>query len=104
MSHEIPKPKAEVFDIKRVGNLPFLLIRVAIYFGVFWFLSTMLKRLSVAQDTDGHPRHTITIRRITFPGIALFAVSLTFAAIDWLMSLDYKWVSTMWGVYIFAGA
>ncbi len=85
-------------------NTPFFLIRAAIYFGVFTFLATTLKRLSVKQDTDGSPRHTISLRRLTFPGIALFAVCLTFAAIDWLMSLDYKWVSTMWGVYIFAGA
>ena len=36
--------------------------------------------------------------------LPLFALSLTFGAYDWLMSLDYHWFSTMWGVYIFAGA
>jgi hypothetical protein len=44
------------------------------------------------------------MRRLSFAGIPLFAVSLTFGAFDWLMGLDYKWFSTMWGVYIFAGA
>jgi hypothetical protein len=37
-------------------------------------------------------------------GIPAMALSLTFAAIDWLMSLDFHWQSTMWGVYIFAGS
>jgi hypothetical protein len=37
-------------------------------------------------------------------GLPIFAVCLTFAAVDWLMGLDYHWFSTMWGVYIFAGA
>jgi hypothetical protein len=75
-----------------------------LYFAILSFLALSLKNLSIRQDSDGHPRHTIAIRRITFPGIALFAGSLTFGAFDWLMSLDYTWFSTMWGVYIFAGA
>jgi len=40
---------------------------------------------------------------VSFASCLLFAVCLTFAAIDWLMGLDYHWFSTMWGVYIFAG-
>jgi hypothetical protein len=40
---------------------------------------------------------------VTFASLPLFAVCLTFAAIDYLMGLDFHWFSTMWGVYIFAG-
>ncbi|MCX7869441.1 MAG: hypothetical protein N2322_05755, partial [Terrimicrobiaceae bacterium] len=53
---------------------------------------------------DGAPRFTILNRRVTFSSALLFAICLTFAAIDWLMGLDYHWFSTMWGVYIFAGS
>src|SRR5438876_5385966 len=44
------------------------------------------------------------MRKLSFISLPLFALSLTFGACDWLMSLNYKWFSTMWGVYIFAGA
>ncbi len=44
------------------------------------------------------------MRNFGVGGIPALAVCLTFAAVDWLMGLDYHWFSTMWGVYIFAGA
>jgi hypothetical protein len=44
------------------------------------------------------------MRKAAIAGLPIFAVSLTFAAVDWLMGLNYHWFSTMWGVYIFAGA
>jgi len=44
------------------------------------------------------------MRRLSFVALPLFGLALTFGAYDWLASLNYKWFSTMWGVYIFAGA
>ena len=41
---------------------------------------------------------------MSFVALPLFGLALTFGAYDWLASLNYKWFSTMWGVYIFAGA
>jgi len=73
------------------------------YFGFFAIASWLLKRNSVAQDTDGLAKHTIVNRKVTFASLPLFAIALTFAAVDYLMGLDFHWYSTMWGVYIFAG-
>ncbi|MFZ4776701.1 MAG: hypothetical protein ACOYM3_15125, partial [Terrimicrobiaceae bacterium] len=81
----------------------FFWIRAAFYFVFFGIAATWLRANSVLQDKDGAPRYTIFNRKITFASLPLFAVCLTFAAIDWLMGLDFKWFSTMWGVYIFAG-
>lgn len=77
--------------------------RAAFYFFFFTVSAVWLRANSILQDKDGAPRYTVFNRRITFASLPLFAVSLTFAAIDWLMGLDYHWFSTMWGVYIFAG-
>jgi len=85
-------------------NIPFFLIRAAVYFVLLFSVAFLARRLSLRQDKDGHPRHTILLRRLSFVGIPILAVSLTFAAIDWLMGLDHHWFSTMWGVYIFAGS
>jgi len=81
----------------------FFWLRAAFYFVFFVTSSTLLRSFSIAQDKDGAARYTIFNRRTTFASGLLFAVCLTFSAIDWLMGLDYHWFSTMWGVYIFAG-
>ena len=81
----------------------FFLIRAVFYFLSFGIAALWLRSNSIKQDTSGSARLTLLNRKITFASLPLFAVSLTFAAIDWLMGLDYHWFSTMWGVYIFAG-
>ena len=58
----------------------------------------------MAQDKDGAAEHTLKMRNFGVGGIPALAVCLTFIAVDLLMGLDYHWFSTMWGVYIFAGA
>src|SRR3954465_2433228 len=85
-------------------NWNFFLIRALFYFAFFIVASLVLRRLSVNQDRDGNPAFTIQMRKVAFVSLPLFALSLTFAACDWFMSLHYTWFSTMWGVYIFAGA
>ena len=56
------------------------------------------------QDEDRDPRHTLRMQRVAAPALILFALSLTFAAFDWLMSLEAAWFSTIFGVIIFAGS
>jgi len=84
-------------------NVPFFWFRAFFYFAFFILCAGFLRSFSIAQDKDGSPRYTVLNRRVTFSSALLFAVCLTFAAIDWLMGLDFHWFSTMWGVYIFAG-
>lgn len=85
-------------------NHPFFYGRLVFFFAIFWLVPKMIMRNSVAQDADGHPQYTLNMRWWSFFGIPFMGVCLTFAAIDWLMGMDYRWFSTMWGVYIFAGS
>lgn len=78
-------------------------IRSLIYFVGLGLLGFLVRRNSAAQDADGNPVYTLKNRKLSFIGIPVLALSLTFAAIDWLMALEFRWFSTMWGVYIFAG-
>ena len=82
----------------------FFLLRIVAYFGVMSLVVLALRGHSVKQDTDGNHTRTFTMRKYGVGGIAAVALTITFAAFDWLMGLDYHWFSTMWGVYIFAGA
>lgn len=85
-------------------NLPFFLIRAGIYFVIWIGFSMFFVRRSLAQD-NGKANETATVwmRRLSAPFVLLFAVTITFAGIDWLMSLEPLWFSTMFGVYVFAG-
>src|SRR5207253_9647214 len=92
-------------DLKRAYlNWPFFLVRAIVFLGFFIVASQLLRRFSIRQDKDGNPRFTIWMRKVSFISLPLFALTLTFGACDWFMSLTYHWFSTMWGVYIFAGA
>lgn len=82
----------------------FFLVRYAVYFIILGLVAWTLKSRSVAQDYDGAARHSFIMRKFGVGGIPAVALCLTFAAFDWLMSLQYEWYSTMWGVYMFAGA
>ena len=85
-------------------NVPFFYARMAFYFGVWFFLVRKFRGGSVAQDTSGDHEITRSLTRWSYPGIILFALTLSFAAIDWIMSHDPHWYSTMFGVYYFAGS
>lgn len=85
-------------------NLTFFWVRAIAFFGLLYWLSTALRRHSMAQDKDGSPQHTIKMRKLAVAGIPTLAICLTFAGIDWLQTLNHHWYSTMWGVYLFAGA
>jgi hypothetical protein len=96
--------QSEILDHKAgYLNPAFFTGRAIFYFVVLTILGFLIRRNSIKQDEDGHPGHTVRSRVLSFIGIPAVGLSLTFAAVDWLMSLDYHWFSTMWGVYIFAG-
>jgi hypothetical protein len=85
-------------------NQPFWHIRWVVYFVIWIALAYGLRRFSVAQDKDGAAVWTFRMRLLSYIGIFLFAITLTFAAIDWMKSLQHQWFSTMYGVYYFAGS
>jgi len=99
-----PGKEANLDSKRAYLNLNFFILRAAFFLGFFIIASQLLRRFSVRQDKDGNPQFTIRLRKVAFASLPLFALCLTFGAFDWLMSLNYRWFSTMFGVYIFAGA
>lgn len=84
-------------------NEPFFYIRAVIYFGAWLFMSWFFKKNSLAQDASGNENFTYKMQNFSYPAIAIFAVTTTFASIDWIKSINPHWPSTMFGVYFFAG-
>jgi hypothetical protein len=87
-------------------NPTFFAGRVLVYFLIWAAMGTYFVRKSFAQDSaaPGDYSPTLAAKKLSAPGVILFALSLTFAAFDLLMSLDPAWFSTIFGVYIFAGS
>ena len=85
-------------------NVPFFLIRAALYFGCWSVIALFYYRLSRGQDATGDPAVSARLRRLAGPAIIVLALTQTFASIDWIMSLTPHWYSTMFGVYFFAGS
>jgi hypothetical protein len=82
----------------------FFLLRLAAYVILGSWVTLSLRGHSTKQDEDGASSHSFAMRKFGIGGIPVVGLTITFAGIDWLMGLDYHWFSTMWGVYIFAGA
>jgi hypothetical protein len=85
-------------------NLPFFLIRAAAYFGVWILLATLLSFWSRRQDEEPNsPAALQRLRGLSGPGLVLYGLTITFASIDWVMSLEPRWSSTIYGVMFAMG-
>lgn len=84
-------------------NVPFLLVRVGLYFVLWTFFSRFFFNRSVKQDTTGDLKLSYTMQWVAAPAMACFVLSATFFSFDFLMSLDPKFISTLFGIYYFAG-
>lgn len=83
-------------------NRTFFLIRVAIYFLVWIGIAFRLFKYSADQDTSKDPKLTLAAQAFSPAATFLLALTLTGAAVDWIMSLEPTWFSTIFGVLIFA--
>ena len=82
---------------------PFFTVRVLLYFGVWGFFGYKFLKMSQEQDQSGDPELSRKMAGLSAPATLLLGVTATFAGFDLVMSLDYAWFSTMFGVYTWAG-
>ncbi len=83
-------------------NETFFYIRAFFYLTVWTVFSYLLRRKSLEQDSTGKD-YKLAFKKLSAPGLILFALTTTFASFDWMMSLDAHWFSTIFGVYFFSG-
>jgi hypothetical protein len=83
-------------------NLPFFTARAIGYFVLLSILAMGLRKCSFAMDRDGNMAWNRRAVGLSAMGIPLTALIVTFAAVDFFMSLSYHWFSTMYGVWFFA--
>jgi hypothetical protein len=85
-------------------NVPFFAARWVVYFAVWWWTARFYFRRSVQQDSSGDVALTLQMEKRAAIAMVAFGLTLTFAAIDLVMSLEPGWFSTIFGVYYYAGS
>ncbi|MFO0984801.1 MAG: hypothetical protein U1E76_24255 [Planctomycetota bacterium] len=84
-------------------NVRFFTGRAASYFAAWLLLMWVLDRWTMRYEQTHDRAINRRIRTIAGPGIALYGLTMSFAAIDWAMSLEPHWSSTMYGVFFIVG-
>ena len=94
----------EVLQAKQLYlNIPFFLIRAAVYFIAWNAVSFFLNAWSLEQDRTDDPQIARRMQRLSAGGLVAYGLTITFASFDWLMSLEPHWFSTIYGVLIIGG-
>ncbi len=95
--------RGEVYSKADFLSPGFFYGRAAIYFVVWLLLTFFLSRWSREQDRTRDPRLPRRFRLLSAPGLVLYGGTITFAALDWIMSLQPDWYSTIFGVVLGVG-
>jgi hypothetical protein len=107
------KSDGHLFDLSheyltRFGSAHFLYLdgyvaRAIVYFAIWLILAFFLSRWSDEQDAPPVQNLSPRFRKIAAPGLILYAFTISFAVIDWVMSLDPRWISTIYGFIFIVG-
>ena len=84
-------------------NIPFFIGRAVLYFAIWIGLSIWLNKWSKREDDAGSPVISERLAFIGGIGLLLYGLTMSFASVDWLMSLEPHWFSTMYGLMVIAG-
>ncbi len=84
-------------------NVPFFLVRAVLYFVVWIGLAYLLNRWSLKQDDMAEPRLDRRLKAASAAGLILYVLTASFAGFDWMMSLEPKWFSSIYGLIFIAG-
>jgi hypothetical protein len=84
-------------------NTPFFVVRAVVYFAVWILLAALFRRWSLEQDRAADPRVTLRMELLSRGGLVVYGLTVTFAVVDWAMSLEPHWFSTVYGLLMMGG-
>lgn len=87
-----------------VFTIPGFWVASAIFFGIWWLLTSRLCSLSLEQDETGSAKCTHKMRFHSGWGIVAFGLTLTFSGVLWMQAVQFQWFSAIYGVYFFASS
>ena len=84
-------------------NVPFFILRTVLYFAIWIGLAFLLYRWSEEQDRTANPALVSRFRGLSGVGLVTFVMTMTFAAVDWGMSLEPEFWSSIYGAILMVG-
>jgi hypothetical protein len=84
-------------------NTPFFIARQVIYFAVWGTIGYLLTKWSAEHDRTGDPALPGKMARLSGGGLVAYFITVTFAMVDWTMSVNPHWFSTIWGMLYIGG-
>lgn len=84
-------------------NPPFFVVRALVFFVIWIGLAYVLNRWSLEQDRTGDPALAERMRLLSRYGLVVYILTLTLASVDWVMSIEPHWYSSIFGVLFLAG-
>ncbi|MDQ6705433.1 MAG: hypothetical protein M3Z85_05655 [Acidobacteriota bacterium] len=84
-------------------NQPFFFARIVFYFLIWGVMVFLLNKWSIDQDRGGPMPWANKLESFSGPGLVVYALTITFASVDLLMSLDPHWFSTVYGLLVMIG-
>jgi hypothetical protein len=94
---DLPRQQLQYLDVR------FFLARAVVYFLVWLAMAYWLSKWSSEQDHSSDRRLPRKMQLLSAPGLILYALTATFAAVDWMMSLEPRWYSTIFGLLVIGG-
>ena len=101
-AHKVAESPALIEKARLFLNVKFFVVRAAVYFAIWLTLAFFFNKWSRAQDLTADGQFSKKMRMLSGPGMLLFVMTVTFAAIDWAMSLSPEWSSTIYGLLFVA--
>jgi len=99
---EMSKTPALAEKARLYLNMPGFVGRAVLYFALWGTLAYLLNKWSWEQDRTADRRYAKRMRMLSAPGILIFVLTVTFASVDWAMSLNPEWFSTIYGLLFVA--
>ncbi|MGD9764432.1 MAG: hypothetical protein AB7V27_12010 [Candidatus Binatia bacterium] len=84
-------------------NVPFFILRAALYFIIWFVLAGVLLRWSAQQDATGDPGYVRKFQLLGSGAVLVYVLTMTFASVDWMMSIEPHWYSTIYGLMVIGG-
>jgi hypothetical protein len=98
-----PKADPKMLEIaESYLNFHGILLRYIVYFLIWIGMAYFLNRWSTEQDTIAG-QSTLRFRALSSIGLVIYSLTISFAVIDWVMSLQARWISTIYGLIFIAG-
>jgi hypothetical protein len=93
-----------VLQEKRIYlNIPFFVLRAGFFFAVWTMIGWVLSYWSLMQDERGEQPLGRRMQAVSAVGLVLYVLTMTFASVDWLMSLEPHWYSTIFSIFVISG-